>query len=120
MRRLSGVGTPRGLQGRAIAFVAMIAVVCMLVDDDVIAAIWSSRVIIRRRTSDLVSPSHSLENRYVYHGLLGDVRMAAKDPPIRQQEVRDAHGANGKDVRHDGLEVPDSQHRCHHADIADN
>jgi transposase len=40
MRRLFAVGTPRSLQGRAVALGAMITVLCTLIDD-VIAAIWS-------------------------------------------------------------------------------
>ena len=40
MRRLFGVGTPRSLQGRAVALGAMITVLCTLIHD-IIAAIWS-------------------------------------------------------------------------------
>jgi transposase len=40
MRTLCGVGTPRSLQGRAVALGAMITVLCTLTDD-VRAAIWS-------------------------------------------------------------------------------
>jgi transposase len=42
MRTLFGVGTPRSLQGRAVALGAMITVGCTLIDD-VLAAIWSPR-----------------------------------------------------------------------------
>jgi hypothetical protein len=40
MRTLFGVGTPRSLQGRAVALGAMITTLCTLIDD-VIAANWS-------------------------------------------------------------------------------
>jgi transposase len=40
MRTLFGVGTPRSLQGRAMALGAMITVLCTLIED-VVAAIWS-------------------------------------------------------------------------------
>jgi len=40
MRTLCGVGTPRSLQGRALALAAMVAVLCALIHD-VMAAIWS-------------------------------------------------------------------------------
>jgi transposase len=40
MRTLFGVGTPRSLQGRAVALGAMITVLCTIIDD-VLAAIWS-------------------------------------------------------------------------------
>jgi transposase len=40
MRTLFGVGTPRSLQGRAVALSAMITVLCTLIAD-VLAAIWS-------------------------------------------------------------------------------
>jgi hypothetical protein len=40
MRTLFGVGTPRSLQGRALALDALIMALCTLIDD-LIAAIWS-------------------------------------------------------------------------------
>ena len=40
MRTLFGVGTPRSLQGRAVALGAMITALCALIDD-VIVPIWS-------------------------------------------------------------------------------
>jgi len=40
MRTLFGIGTPRSLQGRAVAFDALITALCTLIDD-LIAAIWS-------------------------------------------------------------------------------
>jgi hypothetical protein len=40
MRTLFGVGTPRSLQGRALALDALITALCTLIDD-LIAAIWS-------------------------------------------------------------------------------
>src|SRR5881275_3368447 len=40
MRTLFGVGTPRSLQGRAVALGAMITVLCTIIDD-VLATIWS-------------------------------------------------------------------------------
>jgi transposase len=40
MRTLCGVGTPRSLQGRAVALGAMITALCTLIND-VLAAIWS-------------------------------------------------------------------------------
>jgi hypothetical protein len=40
VRTLFGVGTPRSLQGRALALDALITTLCTLIDD-LIAAIWS-------------------------------------------------------------------------------
>jgi hypothetical protein len=40
MRTLFGIGTPRSLQGCAVAFDALITALCTLIDD-LIAAIWS-------------------------------------------------------------------------------
>ena len=60
MRTLFGVGTPRSLQGRAVALGAMITVLCALIDD-VLATIWSPPRDQRRSTSDFGSPSQSHE-----------------------------------------------------------
>jgi hypothetical protein len=76
MRTLFGIGTPRSLQGRAVALGAIITALSVLIGD----AIRQSRrnvAITRDWTIDYsdswwLSPSH--ENRDLYHGLLGGVR----------------------------------------------
>jgi hypothetical protein len=72
IRTLFGVGTPRSLQGRVVAFGATIAALWALIDDGSQRsggniAITHDQSIER---SEFSSPGRSRENRDLYHGML--------------------------------------------------